>query len=137
MRSGWVLTDYFEAMDGDQENPQRDIHSADDLRQELLRLASLESRIVELEMPDRRIIRIGIGGPWGGFGVIEGLPATPRVQIARAETPPALSRIEFMCWQQPSSLRTEQLFPAAEVVELVVGFYQTGSFPEWLRWDQS
>src|SRR5262245_35976003 len=132
-----MLTDYFDAMDGDEENPRRAIHSADELRQELLRLASLEPRIAELHTPSGQIIRIGVGGPWGGFGVTEGLPAALRLRIARAKTPAPVALVEFLYWQQPSSLRAEQLFPATEMVELVVGFFQTSHFPEWVGWDQS
>ena len=134
---GWTLTDHFEPQEETDEPWRETITSAGQLRAELERLAALEPRIAELETPDGRIIRIGIGGPWGGFGVIEGLPAVLRLRIARARTSAPIARVEFLYWQQPSSLRAEQLFPVAEAVDLVVDFFQSGRFPEWLGWDQS
>ena len=133
-----ALTDYFEPMDGDDANERAVIVSGDEARAALSRLAGLVPRIAVLEGPDGQVFQIGIGGPWAGFARIEterghGLEQQ-RVRIALPQIVSAPAQVEFLRWAQPCTLAREELFPAAEVVELVAAFVGTGAFPEWVGW---
>ena len=140
MLGGWTLTDYFEPMDGDDENERAPIHSGDEARAVLTRLAGLEPRIAEVEGPAGQVLQIGIGGPWAGFARFDkerwhGLERE-RMCMALPRVASAPGRVEFLRWAQPCTLGPDALFPAAEVVELVAEFVRTGSFPGWVGWRQ-
>jgi hypothetical protein len=144
MQPKWVLHDLFDDDPEPGESVRVPISSSDELRKELEALAVLEPRIVELETPDGKWVRIGIGGPLAGFAILEdvvlplpGSPSELRTRIALAPTPAPCERVEFLCGQQPSQLRADALLPAKEVIKLVIDYFESGAFPDWLRWRES
>jgi hypothetical protein len=140
MSTTWTLTDYFEPMDGDEENARTRVESGDEVRIALTRLAGFEPRIAILEGPAGQVLQIGIGGPWAGFARIErdtwsGIKRE-RVHIALPQAVSAPGQVEFLRWAQPCALGADVLFPVAEVVKLVSEFISSGSFPSWIGWRQ-
>jgi hypothetical protein len=131
----WILTDYFEALDGDDEPDRMVITSVDQFRQELGRLAALPPRVVELESPDKKVVRIGIGGPLGGLGVITRSAGTIYIRLAKAKTTACEGGAEFLYWQQPCRLAAGHLFPVADLIDLLVGYVANGAFTPDLAWD--
>jgi hypothetical protein len=129
---GWTLTDCYEC---DELTPLT-ITSSQQLRRELEQLATLEPRIATLETPSGKFVRIGIGGPWSGFGVIEHLPQGIRLSKARGIETDAPKWVEFLCGRQPCLLQAMHLSPTREIIDLVVGYFETGDFPDSIVWDK-
>lgn len=134
--SDWSLTDYSgPAGPDDTSDPDPlPITSIEQLRTELNRLAGLPPRIVYLTASDGRMLRVGIGGPFGGFAAHDHTLAN--VRIARPRTAEARGPIEFAYWCQPCVLNAQQLFSAAELIELLANYVETEAFPAWLGWDR-
>ena len=131
---GWSLTDYFgPAHTNDTEDPvAMPVVSVSQLRRVLKQLGDLPPRVVYLTGGDR-MLRVGIGGPFGGFAIQGEDLANYRLALARTVT--ATEAVDFTYWCQPCQLRPEHLFVTHELIELLVGYIETGAFPEWLGWD--
>jgi hypothetical protein len=126
----WRLVDYYEPVEGDEESPALAVKSAEELRTELVRLATLAPRIVELYSGAKDFLRIGLGGRFAGVAWIE----LPSIKLLRAAHRIADRPVEFEMQGQPCTLMPDELHSPSAVIDLIVFFYVHRRFPTGTSW---
>ena len=115
------------------ESTEASLADEDALRSELVRLASLEPRVVCIELSDVEYLQIGLGGPWA---FVEHVVDEPwKAEIALSRSPEAEQKpgsVCFVCGDQESEIPAQYLMSSSEAFQVeAVCLRLCGAAPGW------
>ena len=105
------------------------------LRVELLRLASLEARVVGIELSSNEYLQIGLGGSWAFVEHIVDEPWKAEVALPRSITDSQPDSVWFVCGGQGSEIPAKFLLSKEEAIQIVVDFLRLGVTSTAWKWE--
>jgi hypothetical protein len=126
----WLLEDLGDGFAGD----FKSVADEQSLRSELMRLASMEPRVVFVALSDNEYVHIGIGGAWAFVEHVIDEPWKCQHAVSNgAELKPEF--VSFIAGGQDSEIPSEALLPIAEAIELLTQFFQQNAVPTSWQWE--
>jgi immunity protein Imm1 of predicted polymorphic toxin system len=117
------------------EAPEVTVADEQGFRSELARLASLEPRVVGIELSGNEYLQVGLGGPWAFVEHVVDEPWKAEAALPRVGAGAKPESVWFMCGGQGSEIPARYLLPKVEAVEAVVECLRLGgASPAW-EWE--
>lgn len=136
----WILLDTFlpaPSVYEEEDRPFQVIRSERQLRQLLSEYQSKNPRILSLSRNDDsgRVTALGvaIGGLFGAVQCSNGVPVQ-RILIARVNLPYTDSERSYVCEGVETPFSPRTLFPAGDVIEIVVHYFLHQELAPWVEW---
>jgi hypothetical protein len=132
--SVWRVKDLADSGLG-REAPEVAVADERALRSELGRLASLEPRVVGIELSGNEYLQVGLGGPWAFVEHVVDEPWKAEVALSRTDAGLKPESVWFVCGGQGSEIPAQLLMPAAEAIEVVVECLRLGGVSPGWEWE--